>query len=72
MPTVSADREHGGQHVGLLVADELAGGKPARDDLGGELLGRALAAGARDLAVALHQLAEAVDVDRLAALLGEL
>ena len=42
------------------------------DDLRGELLGRALAAGARDLAVALHQLAEAVDVDRLPAFLGEL
>ena len=42
------------------------------DDLGRELLGRALPAGARDLAVALHQLAEAVDVDGLPALLGEL
>ena len=45
---------------------------PGADDLGGQLLGRALAARPRDLAVALHQLAEAVDVDRLPALLGEL
>ena len=41
-------------------------------ELGGELHVGLLAAGARDLAVALHQLAEAVDVDGLAALLGEL
>ena len=42
------------------------------DDLGGDLLGRRLAARARDLAVLLHQRAEAVDVDGLATLLGEL
>ena len=67
-----ADRDDRGQDVGRLVADELAARMPGADDLRGQLLGRALAARARDLAVALHQLAEAVDVDRLTALLGEL
>ena len=59
-----------GEHVGLVVADErrrvgVAG------EVGGTLRVR-LAAGARDLAVLRHPGAVVVDVDRLAALLGEL
>ncbi len=67
-----ADRDDGGEHVGRLVADEARRRDTGGDERGGELLGGALAAAARDLAVALHQLGEAVDVDGLPALLGEL
>ena len=66
------DRRQLGEHVRLLVADELAAEAGLRGEVGGALEIALLAAGARDLAVPLHQLAEAVDVDRLPALLGEL
>ncbi len=59
------------EDVGLRVADELG-----REVGGAREVGRALklarAAGARDLAMPLHLDAVAVDVDRLAPLLGEL
>ncbi len=61
-----------GQHVGVLVADEAALEAGRLGELGGALDVGLLAAGAGDLAVAFHQLLEAVDVDGLAALLGEL
>src|SRR5581483_1434419 len=61
-----------GEHVRLLVAHELASEAGGARKLGCALQIRLLPAGARDVAVLLHQLAEAVDVDRLAALLGQL
>ena len=59
-----------GEDVGLVVADERRRVGRARE-VGGALRVR-LAACARDLAVLGHPGAIVVDVDRLAALLGEL
>ena len=59
------------EHVRLRVADELRLEARLAREVGGALE-LARAACARDLAVALHLDAVAVDVDRLAALLGEL
>src|SRR5262249_54018580 len=56
----------------LLVADELASETRYARKVRGALNVGLLAARTRHLAVLLHQLAEAVDVDRLAPLLGEL
>src|SRR5207237_5887137 len=66
------DRAELREAVRLLVADELAPEPGRAREVGGALQVRLLAAGARHLAVLLHQLAEPVDVDRLPALLGEL
>src|SRR5439155_25576665 len=60
------------EHIGLLVADELAAEPGCPREIGGALHIGLLAAGARHLAMLLHQLAEAIDVDGLAALLREL
>src|SRR5581483_11464723 len=61
-----------GEHVRLLVAHELASEAGGARKLGCALQIRLLPTGARDVAVLLHQLAEAVDVDGLATLLGQL
>ena len=61
-----------GEHLGLLVADELGAKPSGSGEVGSSLEVALLAPGPRHLAVALHQLAEPVDVDRLPALLGEL
>jgi hypothetical protein len=63
-------REDRAEQTRLRVADEL--GRRVAGELRGDLLRRALAASARDHAVLLHEVAEAVHVDRLAALLREL
>ena len=66
------ERAELGQHVGLRVADELGLEARARAR-SRRRAGSSLAPGcARDLPVPLHLGAVAVDVDRLAALLGEL
>ena len=64
--------DHRREHVGLRVADELGRPLAGADELCRDLLRRVLTAAARHLAVLLHQVAEAVHVERLAALLGEL
>ncbi len=66
------DRSELRQHVDLRVADEVGLEPRARRELGGPLQIALLPTGPRDLAVLLHEAAEAVDVDRLATLLCEL
>src|SRR5207248_5961683 len=66
------DRARLRQHVELRVADELRLESGARRELRGALQVALVTARTGDDAVLLHQRAEAVDVDRLAALLRKL
>src|SRR5206468_3474836 len=66
------DRAELRQDIGLLVADELAAEPSRTREVGGALHVGLLAARARHLAVLFHQLAEAIDIDRLTALFREL
>ena len=66
------ERAELGEHVDLRVADELRGEPGVAREVGGPLREAALARPARDLLVALHLGAVAVDVDLVAALAREL
>ena len=64
--------DHGGEDVRLGVADELRRPLAGSNELCRNLLRRVFASAARHFAVLLHQVVEPVQVERLAALLGEL